>query len=81
MDLREFIEQEINAERIYCIEDFGECLEKLEFDDGEELDKYEYQNYLDFYIEWADIKINYSHLGGGTVWYEIKLMNEETENN
>ena len=64
MDLREFIEQEIKAERIFCIEDFGECLEKLEFDDGEELDKYEYQNYLDFYI-----------------WYEIKLMNEETENN
>lgn len=80
MDLREFIEQEIKAERIFCIEDFGECLEKLEFDDGEELDKYEYQNYLDFDIEWADIKINYSHFSG-IVWYEIELKNEVTENN
>ena len=76
MKLREFIEQEIKAERIYCIEDFGECLEKLEFDDGEEeLDKYEYQDYLDFDIEWADIHIGFS------VWYEIELKKEVTENN
>lgn len=80
MKLREFIEQEIKAERISCIEDFGESLNQLEFDDGEELDKYLYQDYLDFDIEWADIKINYSHFSG-TVWYEIELKNEETENN
>lgn len=80
MKLREFIEQEIKAERISCIEDFGESLNQLEFDDGEELDKYLYQDYLDFDIEWADIKINYSHFSG-TVWYEIELKNEVTENN
>ena len=79
MTLREFIEQEIKAERISCIEDFGDCLDKLEFDDDEEeLDKYEYQDYLDFDIEWADIKINYSHFSG-VVWYEITLAYEEGE--
>ena len=78
MKLREFIEQEIKAERIYCIEDFGDCLEKLEFDDDEEeeLDKNEYQDYLDFDIEWADI-----HIGYYSVWYEIELKKEVTENN
>ena len=73
MTLREFIEQEIKAERISCIEDFGESLNQLE------LDKYLYHDYLDFDIEWADIKINYSHFDG-VVWYEIELKNEVTEN-
>ena len=30
MTLREFIEQEIRSERISCIEDFGESLDKNE---------------------------------------------------
>lgn len=76
MTLREFIEQEISCGRISCIEDFGESLDKLESSDGEELDKYTYQNYLDFYIERADIKINYSHFGG-VAWYEIELAEDE----
>ena len=78
MTLQEFIEQEIRSERIFCIEDFGESLQKLEFSDGEELDRYQYQNYLDFYIEKANIKIYYSHLSvSGVAWYEIELMSEE----
>ena len=79
MTLREFIEQEIKDERIFCIEDFCESLEKLESSDGEELDKYTYQDYLESDIEWADIKINYSHFSGTvcTVWYEIELAEDE----
>ena len=78
MTLQEFIEQEIRSERIFCIEDFGESLQKLEFSDGEELDKYEYQDYLDFDIEKANIEIYYSHLSvSGVAWYEIELMREE----
>lgn len=42
------------------------CIE----DFGESLDK------LESDIEWADIKINYSHFSG-TVWYEIELAEEE----
>ena len=76
MTLREFIEQEIRSERISCIEDFGESLDKLESSDGEELDKYTYQDYLDHDIELADIKISYSHFSG-TVWYEIELAEDE----
>ena len=76
MTLREFIEQEIRSERISCFEDFAESLDKLESSDGEEMDKYQYQDYLDHDIEWADIKINYSHFSG-TVWYEIELAEEE----
>lgn len=78
MTLREFIEQEIRAERIFCIEDFGESLEKLESSDGKELNKYEYQDYLDFDIEKANIQIYYSHLSvSGVAWYEIELAEEE----
>ena len=78
MTLREFIEQEIRSERISCIEDFGESLDKLESSDGEELNKYEYQNYLDFDIEKANIQIYYSHLSvSGVAWYEIELAEEE----
>ena len=79
MKLREFIEQEIKAERIYCIEDFGDCLEKLyEFDEAgiNELAKNEYQDYLDFDIVWADL-----HIGYYSVWYEIELKKEVTKNN
>lgn len=78
MTLREFIEQEIKCERISCIEEFGEELDKLKSSDGEELDKYEYQDYLDFDIEKANIKIYYSHLSvSGVAWYEIELAEEE----
>lgn len=78
MTLREFIEQEIRSERISCIEDFGESLDKLESSDGEELDKYQYQDYLDFDIEKVNIKIYYSHLStSGVAWYEIELAEEE----
>lgn len=78
MTLREFIEQEISCGRISCIEDFGESLDKLESSDGEELDKYTYQNYLDCDIEWANIKINYSHFSGTAwSWYEIELLRDE----
>lgn len=80
MKLREFIEQEIRAERISCIEDFVKFLERLKFSDDEELDKYEYQDYLDFNIGRADIYINYSHWNG-VPWYEIELAREVTENN
>ena len=78
MTLREFIEQEISCGRISCIEDFGESLDKLESSDGEELDKYTYQDYLESDIERADIKIYYSHLSvSGVAWYEIELAEEE----
>lgn len=78
MTLREFIEQEISCGRISCIEDFGESLDKLESSDGEELDKYTYQHYLESDIERADIKIYYSHLScSGVAWYEIELAEDE----
>ena len=78
MTLREFIEQEISRGRISCIEDFGESLDKLESSDGEELDKYTYQDYLESDIERADIKIYYSHLSvSGVAWYKIELAEEE----
>lgn len=42
------------------------------------MDKYQYQDYLDFDIEKADIKIYYSHLSvSGVAWYEIELAEEE----
>lgn len=78
MTLREFIEQEISCGRISCIEDFGESLDKLESSDGEELDKYTYQDCLESDIERADIKIYYSHLSvSGVAWYEIELAEDE----
>lgn len=76
MTLREFIEQEIENRNVLDMGDFCESLEKLESSDGEELDKYTYQDYLDCDIEWANIKINYSHFGG-VAWYEIELAEEE----
>ena len=76
MTLREFIEQEISCGRISCIEDFGESLDKLESSDGEELDKYTYQDYLESDIEWVTIKYGYSKYAG-YVWYEIELAEEE----
>ena len=76
MTLREFIEQEIENRNVLDMGDLCESLEQLESSDGEELDKYTYQDYLDCDIEWANIKINYSHFGG-TAWYEIELAEDE----
>jgi hypothetical protein len=76
MTLREFIEQEIELGTISCFEDFRSSLQDLTFYDGEELDLDKYEDYLDCYIEWAEIKINHNRYSG-TVWYEIELVNEE----
>lgn len=76
MTLREFIEQEINLGTISCFEDFRSSLQDLTLCDGEELDLDEYEDYLDYDIEWVEIKINYNRYCG-TVWYEIELVDNE----
>ena len=78
MTLREFIEQEINLGRIWCFEDFRSSLQGLTLYDGEEIDLDEYEDYLDYDIEWVEIKQNYNRYYG-TVWYEIELVNKDEE--
>lgn len=76
MTLREFIEQEINLGTISCFEDFRYRLLDLTLYDDEEIDLDEYEDYLDYDIEWVEIKMNYNRYCG-TVWYEIELVNKE----
>lgn len=76
MTLREFIEQEINLGTISYFEDFRSSLQGLTLYDGEELDLDEYEDYLDYDIEWVEIKMNHNRYCG-TVWYEIELVNKE----
>ena len=78
MRLREFIEREINLGTISCFEDFRSSLQGLTLYDGEELDLDEYEDYLDYDIEWVEIKMNYNRYYG-TVWYEIELVNKDEE--
>ena len=78
MTLREFIEQEINLGTISCFEDFRSSLQGLTLYAGEELDLDEYEDYLDYDIEWVEIKINYNRYCG-TVWYEIELVDKDEE--
>ena len=76
MTLREFIEQEISLDNISCFEDFRSSLQDLTLYYGEELDLDEYKDYLDYDIEWVEIKMNYNRYYG-TVWYEIELVDSE----
>lgn len=76
MTLREFIEQEINLGTISCFEDFRSSLQDLTLCGGEELDLDEYEDYLDYDIEWVEMKMNYNRYYG-TVWYEIELVDNE----
>ena len=78
MTLREFIEQEIELGTISCFEDFRSSLQGLTLSEDEELDLDEYEDYLDYDIEWVEIKVNYNRYYG-TVWYEIELVNKEEE--
>ena len=78
MRLREFIKREINLGTISCFEDFRSSLQGLTLYDGEELDLDEYEDYLDYDIEWVEIKMNYNRYYG-TVWYEIELVNKDEE--
>lgn len=78
MTLREFIEQEINLGAISCFEDFRSSLQGLALYYGEEIDLDEYEDYLDYDIEWVEIKMNYNRYCG-TVWYEIELVDKDGE--
>lgn len=78
MTLREFIEQEINLGTISCFEDFRSSLQGLTLNDWDGIDLDEYEDYLDYDIEWVEIKINYNRYYG-TVWYEIELVDKEEE--
>ena len=53
MTLREFIEQERRECHIFDIEEFGEKLKSLKWEDGEEIEPKEFENYLDYNVESA----------------------------
>ena len=55
MTLREFIEQERRECHIFDIEEFGEKLKSLKWEDGEEIEPKEFENYLDYNVESANI--------------------------
>ena len=77
MTLREFIEQEIELGHIGCFEDFRSSLQNLTLgEDEEELDLDEYEDYLDYSVEWVEIKQNFNRYDG-VVWYDIELAEEE----
>lgn len=78
MTLREFIEQEISLGAISCFEDFRSSLQGLTLYGGEELDLDEYEDCLDYDIEWVEKKMNYNRYCG-TVWYEIELVEDGEE--
>ena len=76
MTLREFIEKEISLNHIGCFDDFRSSLQNLTIgEDEEELDLDEYEDYLDYHVEWAEIKQNFNRYDG-VVWYEIELASE-----
>lgn len=53
MKLAEFIEQERRECHIFDIEEFGEKLKSLKWEDGEEIEPKEFENYLDYNVESA----------------------------
>ena len=78
MTLREFIEQERRECHIFDIEEFGEKLKSLKWEDGEEIEPKEFENYLDYNLDSAAIIHDF-----GTFYhsmrYEIALAYEEGE--
>lgn len=53
MTLRDFIEQERRECHIFDVEEFGEKLKFLKWEDGEEIEPKEFENYLDYNVESA----------------------------
>lgn len=67
MTLREFIEQERRECHIFDIEEFGEKLKSLKWEDGEEIEPKEFENYLDYNVESAAFIQEF-----GTFYYSIR---------
>lgn len=53
MTLRDFIQTEIEAGNVFDVEEFGEKLKSLRWEDGEEIEPKEFENYLDYNVESA----------------------------
>jgi hypothetical protein len=56
MTLREFIEQEIEADNVFDVEEFGEKLHSLNFEGEEEIPPEEFEDYLDNDLEMVTVK-------------------------
>jgi hypothetical protein len=78
MTLREFIEQEIEAGNVFDVEEFGEKLKSLKWEDGEAIPHEEFEDYLDYNLDSAAVIHDF-----GTFYYsmryEIALAYEEGE--
>lgn len=78
MTLRDFIQTEIEAANVFDIEEFGTKLRSLEFEDGDEIPVDEFEDYLDYNLDYAAIIHDF-----GTFYYsmryEITLAYEEGE--
>lgn len=72
MTLREFIEQEIEEDHIFDIEDFGTNLVYLEWDDGKEIDPEKFEEYLDCSLNSATIIHDFG-ANSYLVYYKISI--------
>lgn len=78
MILRDFIQTEIEAGNVFDIEEFGNKLKILEWEDGEGIEPKEFEDYLDYNLDSAAIIHDFGtfyHL----MHYEIALAYEEGE--
>lgn len=78
MTLRDFIEQERRECHIFDIEEFGEKLKSLKWEDGEEIEPKEFENYLDYNVESAAFIQEFGMFYYSTS-YEISLYYWEEE--
>ena len=76
MTLREFIEQEIKAGKVFDIEEFMEKLHSLNFEGEEEIEPGEFEDYLDNDLEMVTVKHYFSRFIY-SMWYEIELLRDE----
>lgn len=79
MTLDEFIQSEINCGHIQDPDYFYIGLSEFKLDDGEELSRDEYENYLDYELKEATIHIELDSVAVRMVWYEIELVSEEED--
>ena len=77
MTLREFIEHEIMENHVFDIEEFGTKLEDIGWEDGEEIELKEFEDYLDYNLDYVAI-INYSE-APSYFYYKISIAYEGEE--
>lgn len=76
MTLREFIEQEIREDHVFDIEEFGTNLVYMGWEDGEEIEPEEFEDYLDYNLDFAAI-IHSFGASSYIIYYKISIAYKE----